>query len=283
MIRRIDDYRGVLFASVKCVGIATLTVTLVATLSSCADGQSDAPAGDSGGTAADGGDTAAPAAEEAAPTPSTEPPGSLDVSVTFSGAVPERKALGSDVIQIDPEVCLGKAFDDSVRVGDGGALRDVVVRLLKVRGPRPKPDDLRIVNRDCGFHPRVSVAMKGTGMIVENEDPILHTTHPFIDGAHFFNASLASKGDAYPPSGRAKKIDRAGLMEIKCDVHPWMRGWVVVHDNPYIAKSDGAGRLTIDQIPPGTYEYVAWHESLGEKKGSVTIEPGKAVAVALKY
>ena len=73
-----------------------------------------------------------------------------------------------------------------------------------------------------------------------------------------------------------------------------MRSYVIVHTNPYVGVTDTAGKLTLDQIPPGTYTYVAWHENLsdaagmlkengGKAEGSVTIEAGKSATLDLKF
>jgi len=72
-------------------------------------------------------------------------------------------------------------------------------------------------------------------------------------------------------------------MSIRCDVHKWMQGYMVVHTNPYIALTDAQGRLEIEAIPPGKYSYVAWHEQLGEKKGEVEIVAGKPAELKLAF
>ena len=38
-----------------------------------------------------------------------------------------------------------------------------------------------------------------------------------------------------------------------------------------LGVTDADGALVIDGIPPGSYPYVAWHESLGEARGTVEI------------
>ena len=52
---------------------------------------------------------------------------------------------------------------------------------------------------------------------------------------------------------------------IKCDVHPWMRSWVLVSDHPYFAVTDKSGNFTIKDIPAGTYEVVCWQEKFKKK------------------
>ena len=49
---------------------------------------------------------------------------------------------------------------------------------------------------------------------------------------------------------------------IKCDVHPWMKTWVVVLDHPYWGVTDADGNYAIDLngLESGEYELCFWHE-----------------------
>ena len=53
---------------------------------------------------------------------------------------------------------------------------------------------------------------------------------------------------------------------IKCDVHPWMKSWVLVQNHPFFAVTDENGNYNIDNIPPGTYEVIAWQEKFKMKR-----------------
>ena len=59
---------------------------------------------------------------------------------------------------------------------------------------------------------------------------------------------------------------------IKCDVHPWMKTWVGVFDHPYFATTDDNGNYKIENIPPGEYNVIAWHE-MDAKFEELTIAP----------
>ena len=54
---------------------------------------------------------------------------------------------------------------------------------------------------------------------------------------------------------------------IKCDVHPWMKTWVLVSDHPYFAVTDSNGNYEIKGVPSGTYEVVCWQEKF--KKNAI--------------
>ena len=66
---------------------------------------------------------------------------------------------------------------------------------------------------------------------------------------------------------KAIKIDKKEhAIYIKCDVHPWMKSYVSVFDHPYFAVTDENGNYKIDNIPPGTYNVIAWQEKFKDKK-----------------
>jgi hypothetical protein len=205
--------------------------------------------------------------------------GSLEVTALFTGdPIPESTEVP---VNIDVPVCGHKVFTENVLVDKTTrGLKNVVVRLEGIARGKAPPQKITVKNENCAFVPHVGVAVKGTLIEIQNADPVLHTTHPYIAGTSFFNLPLQPKEE--PPQPRP--IPRTGLMEVTCDVHKWMRGYVYVHSNPYLEVSDKAGKLRIDAIPPGKYSYVAWHEAFpGEKKGEVEIAAGKTAQLKLEY
>ena len=64
--------------------------------------------------------------------------------------------------------------------------------------------------------------------------------------------------------------DTLGIVELLCNVHPEMSGYIIVSPTPYFAQTDSAGSFKIDNIPDGKYTVVAWHE--GSKPQSKPVE-----------
>ncbi len=50
---------------------------------------------------------------------------------------------------------------------------------------------------------------------------------------------------------------------VTCNIHPWMKGYVVAKDNPYMAVSKPDGTFEIKDLPGGELEFQAWHEKSG--------------------
>ncbi len=53
-------------------------------------------------------------------------------------------------------------------------------------------------------------------------------------------------------------------MQLLCNIHSSMLGYVFVVDTPYYAQADGTGAFTIKGVPPGDYELEIWHEAAVE-------------------
>ena len=206
-------------------------------------------------------------------------PGVLEVAAVFSGSpVPTQAEVP---VNVNAEFCAHKVMTEEVIVdAESLGLQNVVVRLEGIsRGAREVPESVTVSNKDCAFYPHVTVAVKGTKFAIRNEDSILHTTHPYVNNRHWFNVPLPSGGSPPP----ARPIRQTGVVEINCDVHKWMRGYTVVHTNPYIEITDAKGNAAIDKVPPGDHTYVAWHEQLGEQRGTVTIKPGETLQLKLEF
>jgi len=201
--------------------------------------------------------------------------GSIRGKVTFAGSAPTRKIIPDK----DPTVCGGPRDDPEVVLGPEQGVQDAVVYLKGVEKGKalPKPSKpAEITNHECRFVPHVQATPVGSIVIV-NTDPIMHNTHGYMDRATVFNQALPLKGMRIP-----KPLNKPGMVQVKCDVHGWMLGWVYVADNPYYAVTGKDGSFTIPDVPPGSYTLVAWQEYTGPKEVPVTVAAKQPVQVSIE-
>lgn len=167
-------------------------------------------------------------------------------------------------------------------VGDKGALANVEVYLKDITAGKAMPTDpITLTNSHCMFEPRVQGACVGQKVKIVSEDPVLHNTHPQVaaTGATLYNVALPFKGFSV-----VKPLaPTAGLLRIKCDAHEWMRAWIYEFDHPYFATTGKDGSFDLADVPPGTYQLVAWHEVLGEKTAQVTVAPDGTVTSDFQF
>ncbi|MFQ5917618.1 MAG: hypothetical protein ACE5I0_07400, partial [Candidatus Binatia bacterium] len=83
-------------------------------------------------------------------------------------------------------------------------------------------------NVNCRFVPHVQAASVGQWLVIKNSDPILHAAHAYFEnGQPQFNVGL------FPGKVRRKPLISPGIVKIICEVHPWMKAFVVVTEHPY--------------------------------------------------
>ena len=203
--------------------------------------------------------------------------GSIEGIVEFVGAtVPADPML---TLTSDTTYC-GNSLPAKKYLIKDRKIENVAVYLVEVKSGKAIPaEPITLTNIKCAFAPHVAVGFKGGKIIQKNDDPIFHNIHTYINGKTAFNVGLPEKGSLV-----TKTLRRDGLMEVTCDSHPWMHGFVQILDHPYGAVTNAKGEFAIKDIPAGTYTVEGWHEALGKvKEANVKVESGKATKIKIEY
>jgi len=110
----------------------------------------------------------------------------------------------------------------------------------------------------CRYTPHVNVVTVGQKVLIKNSDATLHN----INSKSKVNATFNSAQPAGVPEIEKVFSSSENPFYIKCDVHPWMKAWVMVADHPFFAITDENGFYSIDNVPAGNYEIIFWQEKL---------------------
>jgi hypothetical protein len=213
-------------------------------------------------------------AQEAAPSRGM---GKIVGKVRLGGSFKKPPALK---VYKNRDFCGAEVPNESLAVGPGGALQNVVVTIPRARVEK-KVSPLRSLvldNKNCAFVPHVQVATVGSEVLLLNSDPILHDVHARIGPETLFNVGL--------PTWRQvkKQLTRTGIIRIECDVlHTWMSAYIVVTASPYFAVTDAEGEFVIDGVLPGSYEIQVWHEKLGRQSRRLTVTGDSLLRIDLVY
>src|SRR5689334_8998017 len=197
--------------------------------------------------------------------------------VDFTGKAPTAGKLHREA---DP-FCAKKPMTDPSVLTKGGKLQNVWVHVTKGAKEAAKAPTTAVEmdQKDCMYEPRMTTAVVGQKIQAKNGDPVLHNVHTYLGSATLFNKGMPND-KAAPIETTAKE---AGLMKWKCDVHPWMRGYIGVSKNALQAVTGADGSFKIDDVPPGKYTIESWHEKYGTKTEEVTVEAGKPAKVKFSY
>ena len=214
------------------------------------------------------------------PPPAQAPPWAGRAAAPTTGATVSGTAVLTDAAALprpvpesrgsDPFCARTPAIDESLVTGPGGALRDVLVRVTAGGGgPYAPPAEPAVFTQErCVYKPRVLAAIEGQEVLVRNADGTLHNVHALLGPRTLFNKIQLNE---QAPPIRFRGEPTAGLVRLRCDVHPWMAASLWTVRNPFFAVTAADGTFTLRNLPPGDYTIEAWHERLGTQQSTLTI------------
>lgn len=173
----------------------------------------------------------------------------------------------------------------------GGGVAGAVVWLVGVGAGKPFPAVRRaeLALTGCRLAPRALAAVAGGALNVHGVDALDSRlrftrveggagTADDSPGAVLLRVTTTDAGQVVPSE---RVVAAPGTVEVRGEVQPWLRAWVLAFDHPYFATTDAAGAFALDEVPPGTYQLVVWHDRLGRVAQPVTVAAGQAVTAAV--
>jgi hypothetical protein len=208
--------------------------------------------------------------------------GSITGTVQLEGKPPRMKVINMAAEPKCAQEHSSPPTTQDVLVGANGTLQNVVVYLQGdfSHYKFDEPQAPAIIDQEgCMYSPHVLVLRTGQPLQVINSDPVTHNIHPVPKDNREWNQSQ--------PPGAAPIVQSFAREEVaipvKCNVHPWMKAYIAVLNNPYFQVTGKDGSFDLKNVPPGTYKLIAWHEFYGTKENSVTIGPKESKAIRFTF
>ncbi len=187
--------------------------------------------------------------------------------------MPRTLPLGLVLVGACLSAGLAQASDPVVEVRDaeGNPVRDAVVSLVVERVATNFPPERMkadIVQIDQEFSPLVTVVPVGATVRFPNRDAVGHHVYSFSEPRKFDLPLYA--GEEAPEI----VFDQPGVVTLGCNIHDWMRAYVVVADSPWYAITGEDGRAVLRDLPEGSSSLRVWHPRL--RGAPVTVALGEA-------
>lgn len=222
---------------------------------------------------------AAPAAKKAVD-PATV--GSISGTVKLDGAAPKFKPINMSAdpncVKANPKPVL----PDEVVAGEGGALANVVVYVKSGADDYSfsvPTETATLDQKGCMYTPHVVAVMAGQSLSVINSDATTHNIHPTPADNREWNKSQPPNSPAITDTFARPEV----AIPVKCNVHPWMKGYIAVLANPLFAVTGKDGKFEIKGLPPGTYTIEAWSEHYNTQDQTVTVGPKESKSVDFTF
>jgi plastocyanin len=153
----------------------------------------------------------------------------------------------------------GHAASISITVTDskGGVVENAAIYALPLSTGRApileRTVEIDQVNKE--FVPYLSIITPADTVSFPNSDHIRHHVYSFSETKKF---EIPLYGGAEIPS---IQFENTGVVALGCNVHDWMRAYVLVVDTPYHAITNTAGLATLE-LQAGEFDIHVWHPEL---------------------
>ncbi|HJZ84170.1 MAG TPA: carboxypeptidase regulatory-like domain-containing protein [Polyangia bacterium] len=208
-------------------------------------------------------ETAEPAAASAVP-PSKPSPAEPDKPVRASRSA--GRAGVRPLAPISKGTIVGKVTIP------GGAASAAAVFVEDVPGHAGASVEMKQLNKQ--FVPDTLVVTRGTRITFPNLDPIFHNVFSLTPG-NTFDLGNYRKGD----EPKAVVMTKPGVVNVYCNMHPQMVGYILVVPGPLHTRTDKEGHFQIAGVPSGRRRVAAWIANADPVIEEVEVSSGEVVSV----
>ncbi|MHC5541882.1 carboxypeptidase regulatory-like domain-containing protein, partial [Singulisphaera rosea] len=163
----------------------------------------------------------------------------------------KNAAILSHELEVDPKT-------KGVRYGFAYVFQPKGTNPAALKALLAKTPTAIVDQNNCDFVPHSIALVQDQPILFTSNDATGHNVHftAFVNGA--LNQMLPAKAKL-----QKKLVAEKRPIPLSCDIHPWMKGHIMVFDHPFFAVTEADGSFTIEGVPAGAQNIVLWQESVG--------------------
>jgi plastocyanin len=140
---------------------------------------------------------------------------------------------------------------------------------------RPKPQRVKLTQREKAFEPRVLAIPAGSTVDFPNLDTIYHNVFS-LSPPEKFDLGLYRRG-----ASKKKPFKQPATYRVFCNIHPQMTAVLLILPTDHITQADAEGRYSL-ALPFGRYRITAWSERSQPASVEITVAAASATAPDLQ-
>lgn len=180
-----------------------------------------------------------------------------------------NKRIGPLLLLLMPWGLVAEPLTLSLRLVDARTSNPVAdARIIVNNGPVAEPTSAEMIQKNRQFRPGSLVVPRGSEVNFPNRDTTQHHVYSFSPAKTFNLELFADQPDA------PVVFDETGVVEVGCNIHDRMQGFILVTNSRLTAQTDASGLASIslpaDMAGRESISVSLWHPRLQD--GTTTVE-----------
>ena len=194
--------------------------------------------------------------------------GTVTGKVTYVGTPAKAETIDMSKDPACVKLHAKPLLTETAVTGPGNTLGNVVVYISAGAEDAPAEgmSEAHFDQQDCRYAPHVLVVRVGQPIRFSNSDPLSHNIHTLAKVNREWNRIQPAQTPAF-----SYAYDKDEFIPVKCNVHPWMLGYIAVLKTSPFAVTSEDGKYTLPELPRGKYTLTAWYELYGTQSREITI------------
>ena len=218
-----------------------------------------------------------------APKPSqTSTAGQITGKIYCHGDKPQLHPIQMGKDSVCAPLHTGPVYPQDGQVNADGTLPNAFIYIkhssAKLSSAPPRTP-VTLTQKGCEYEPHVMGVMVGQAFEVITLDPTAHNIHVLAKANREWNVSQQPGS----PSVVRKFQHPEVMIPVRCNVHPWMKAYIGVVDNPFYAVTGKDGSFSLKGLPPGDYTIEVWTATFGTQERHLVVRAGETTTADFTF